>query len=254
MPDRSRFSLIGVLAVLCLGVFLFGCAGKRSASPEQDRESAHALVATAHHTLESLLKGDRGDALRELLASAAGVMIVPDMGTAGFLFSVDTGNGVLLKRKGGNWTGPVFLTEASGGFGMLAGFKHMSGIFVYTSEEDIRYVLESGGVFQGRSDITIFTSTLDLRDTPKFQEAGNVFFVGEASGLYAGTGVHGGGLMNRDYLNREYYGHGDGDPETILSKGFLAPEDGCRLRALLAEAARQGAADEKKDETGGATR
>ena len=244
MPVRSRFLLTAFLSALCLGVALSGCAGKRSSSPEQDESRAHALVATAHHTLESLLKGDRGDGLRKLLAMAEGVMIVPDMGSAGFLFSLDTGNGVLLARNGRNWAGPVFLTEASGGFGMLAGFKHISGVFIYTDREDIRYVLESGGVFQGRGGITVFTSNLDFRDTPKFQESGNVLFVGETSGLYAGAGVHGGGLMNRDNLNRAYYGFGDGDPETILSKGFPAPEDGGRLRALLAGAARQGAPDE----------
>ena len=244
MSMQPRLLLTIALAALCLGSALSGCAGKRSTSPEQDAASAHALVATAHHTLESLLKGDRGDALRKLLASAEGVMIVPDMGSAGFLFSVDTGNGVLLARNGSNWAGPVFLTEASGGFGMLAGFRHVSGVFIYTDREDVRYVLESGGVFQGRGGVTVFTSNLDFRDTPKFREAGNVFFVGDTAGLYAGAGVHGGGLMNREYLNRAYYGFGDGNPETILSKGFPAPDDGGRLRGLLAGAAKQGAADE----------
>ena len=248
MTMHPRFLSV-VLAVLCLGPALSGCAGRQSSSPDQDAAKAHSLVSTAHHTLESLLKGDQGDGLRKLLAGAKGVMIVPDMGSAGFLFSLDTGNGVLLARNGNNWAGPVFLTEASGGFGMLAGFKRMSGVFIYTDEADIRYVLESGGVFQGRGGITVFTSNLKFRDTPKFQEAGNVFFVGDTTGLYAGAGVHGGGLMNRDYLNRAYYGFGDGDPQAILSKGFPAPEDGRRLRALLAGAAGKGAADEKKDGT-----
>ena len=244
MSVHPRSLSAAMLLALCLWALLPGCGGKRSTTPDQDAASAHALVATAHNTLESLLKGDRGDGLRKLLAMAEGVMIVPDMGSAGFLFSLDTGNGVLLARNGKSWAGPVFLTEASGGFGMLAGFKHVSGVFVYTSREDIRYVLESGGVFQGRGGITVFTSNLDFRDTPKFQEAGNVFFVGDTAGLYAGAGVHGGGLMNRDYLNKAYYGFGDGDPETILSKGFPAPEDGGRLRVLLGDAAEKGAADE----------
>lgn len=246
MSVRPRILFIAAfLATLCSGALLPGCAGKRSTSPDQDAARAHALVATAHHTLESLLDGDRGDDLRRLLAMAKGVMIVPDMGSAGFLFSVDTGNGVLLARHGKNWAGPVFLTEASGGFGMLAGFKHVSGIFIYTDLADVEYVLQSGGVFQGRGGITVFTSNLEFRDTPKFQESGNVFFVGETTGLYAGTGVHGGGLMNRDHLNRAYYGFGDGDPEAVLSKGFPAPEDGSRLRALLSGAAGQGAPVEK---------
>lgn len=252
-PKEGLYPMLMSLRILSAALLLVflglsGCAGKQSTSPGQDSAKAHALVAEAHHTLQTLLDGDKGDVLRKLLPRAKGVMIVPDMGSAGFLFSLDTGNGVLLALNNGQWAGPVFLTEASGGFGMQAGITRMSGVFIYTDEADIRYVLDSGGVFQGRASVTVLNTTWQGRDTPKFQESGNVFFVGESQGLYAGAGVHGGGLMSREYLNKAYYDFGDGDPEAILFKGFPAPDDGRALRGLLAETIARAVQDKKRTE------
>lgn len=239
---RIRNSTFAALAlVLCLPLLAVGCGGRRSATSGQDAAKAHALVERASATLGTCLKGDPGIELRRVLAKARGVLIVPDMGTAGFLFSVDTGNGVLFLRSDSGWTGPVFLTEASGGFGMQAGFSNTSGVFVYTDADDVRYLLETGGVFQGRASVTVLNTNLKGKDTPKFVGAGDVYFVGDSTGLYAGAAVHGGGLISRDYLNRAYYGSADGDPEAILFKDTQkAPEDGLALRARLAEAAVRG--------------
>ncbi len=246
MPMNRRFSVSAVpLLALCLLSCLVGCAGKRSGVSDQDRTKAHALVVQATQTLEASLKGDRGEALRQVVARARGVMIVLDMGSVGFLFSLDTGNGVLLARTDAGWTGPVFLTEASGGFGMQAGVTRMSGVFVYTDEADVRYMLESGGIFQGRAGVTVLNTNFKGKDTPKFVESGDVFFVGSTTGLYAGAGVHGGGLISRESLNRAYYGIADGDPEAILFKGASAPEDALALRDLLAGAATAGSSAAK---------
>ena len=224
-------------SVLALSLLLVaGCGGQRSTTPDKDAALAHALVERASATLDTYLKGDFGKELRRVMPGASGVLIVPDMGTVGFLFSVDAGNGILFLRTESGWTGPVFLTEASGGFGMQAGVSNTSGVFVYTDPNDVRYLLESGGVFQGRAGITFLNTNLKGKDTPKFWSAGNVYFVGDSVGLYAGAAVHGGGLVSRDYLNAAYYGIADGDPEAILFKGTQdAPEDGLALRARLAE-------------------
>jgi len=226
---------------LCL-LLLAGCGGRRSSTPDQDALKARSLVERASATLDTYLKGVPGKELRRVLAKAKGALIVPDMGTAGFLFSVDTGNGVLFYRGETGWSGPVFLTEASGGFGMQAGFSNTSGVFVYTDEDDIRYLLETGGVFQGRASVTVLNTNLKGKDTPKFVGTGDVYFVGNSTGLYAGAAVHGGGLISRDYLNEAYYGSTDGSPEPILFKDTQkAPEDALALRAKLAQAAERGA-------------
>lgn len=234
---RTPHLITASVLALCL-LLAAGCGGRRSATPDKDAALAHALVANASATLDTYLKGDFGKELRRVMPQASGVLIVPDMGTVGFLFSVDAGNGVLFFRSQSGWTGPVFLTEASGGFGMQAGVSNTSGVFVYTDPNDVRYLLESGGVFQGRAGITFLNTNLKGKDTPKFVSEGAVYFVGDSTGLYAGAAVHGGGMVSREYLNAAYYGIADGDPEAILFKdAATVPEDGLALRTRLSEAA-----------------
>jgi lipid-binding SYLF domain-containing protein len=230
MRQRVRLSSSVLLAVL-LSFLLAGCAGRSVNSGSE--ATAQGLVDSAEATLRAGLDGERGQTLRQLIAKARGAMIVPGMGSVSFIFSLGGGNGVLLARNGERWSGPVFLTKGTGGIGMQAGVTRVSGIILYMRDEDVRYVLETGALLQGRAAITFLDADFEGNRTPEFVETGDVIFVGDTAGLYAGIGVTTGGLSNRVGLNAAYHDVADGSPEHVLFETGTVPEGARALVELL---------------------
>lgn len=246
-PRRRPWFLLVCLLLMLLS--LIGCAGRGAGSSSGSEATAQSLVDSATRTLKAGLDGKRGERLRQLIGQAKGAMIVPGMGSVSFLFSLGGGNGVMLAHTDRGWSGPAFLTKGTGGLGMQAGVTRVSGIILYMRDEDVRYVLETGALLQGRAAITFLDADYEGNRTPEFVESGDVVFVGDTEGLYAGIGVSTGGLSNRTSLNAAYHRTADGRPEHVLYETGTVPEGARGLVDLLERAGAQGREATKKDGT-----
>lgn len=236
-----RLMLFAALIALPL---LAGCSGK-SARPEEVQSSrGQAVVDDCADVFREYLNGEQGDDLRRAMKDAQGVLILDGLGDVSFLFSIGGGTAVLMARTDAGWTGPVFLGKATGGIGVQAGITTTSGVMLYKSEEDVRYLLETGAVLQARAAITLLDSDYEKNRTPEFWENGEVLFIGDHSGLYAGAGVRGGGLGNREGMNGAYHGSTSGAPVTILYEKQSMPAGAVHLRDLLDMAEAQEATEE----------
>lgn len=229
MHMQSRFFLM-IIAVV-LAVSLVGCAGKSSGP--QEIEAGQAIVDAATATLRPYLEGDQRIPVSLLIARAKGILIIPGMGDVSFFFSVGGGNAVMMARTARGWTGPAFLSKGTGGIGVQAGVTRTSGMILYMNEEDVRYVLDTGAVMQAKASLTFLDKDYEANRTPEFFETGDVVFIGDTSGLYAGVGISGGGLSDRMSLNAAYHGVTDGSPENILYTKASAAEGARHLRDLL---------------------
>ncbi|WP_285907851.1 lipid-binding SYLF domain-containing protein [Pseudodesulfovibrio pelocollis] len=244
--------MIRGVCVLLLSVALAACAGRGAGGGSNSTNAeatAQGLVDSAEHILQAGLDGERGQELRRLISQARGAMIVPGMGSVSFLFSLGGGNGLMLAQTDSGWTGPAFLTKGTGGLGMQAGVTRVSGIILYMRDEDVRYVLETGALLQGRAAITFLDADFEGNRTPEFVETGDVIFVGQTEGLYAGIGVSTGGLSNRTSLNAAYHRTADGSPEHVLYETGAVPEGARILIDMLERASAQGREATKKDGT-----
>ncbi|MUM78595.1 hypothetical protein GKC30_13220 [Pseudodesulfovibrio sp. F-1] len=247
----AKKHLIRGVCILLMPLVLVACAsrGTESGSGASAEATAQGLVDSAAHILQAGLDGEQGQELRQLLSQARGAMIVPGMGSVSFLFSLGGGNGLMLAQTDSGWTGPVFLTKGTGGLGMQAGVTRVSGIILYMRDEDVRYVLETGALLQGRAAITFLDADFEGNRTPEFVETGDVIFVGRTEGLYAGVGVSTGGLSNRTGLNAAYHRTADGRPEHVLFETGTVPDGARPLIDMLEDAAAQGREATKKDGT-----
>jgi len=239
-----------ILAVILSAVLLAGCAGKTTRGESQDASAAQALVDESTAVLSKSLETDEKGVLKGLISRAKGVMIIPAIGDVSFFFSVGGGNAIILANTDKGWTGPVFLSKGTAGFGFQAGISKQSGIMLYMHEDDVRYLLKTGAVLQGQARVTLLTSDYKGNETPEFYESGDVYFVGEQSGLYAGIALDGGGFSDRVSLNEAYTKEEGGGPLAILYEVGATPGGASQLREMLEQAGDDGkkAADEAADD------
>jgi lipid-binding SYLF domain-containing protein len=239
-----------ILAVIVTGFLLAGCAGKTTRGKTSDMAVAQALVDEATQLLGQSLDNDERGTLKRLIARAKGIMIIPAIGDVSFLFSVGGGNAIVFANTDTGWTGPVFLSKGTAGFGLQAGVSKQSGLMLYMHDDDVRYLLNTGSVLQGQARAVLLTLDYKVNETPEFQESGEVYFVGERSGLYAGIAIGGGGFSDRIGLNEVYSGVEGGGPIAILYEVGSMPTGAQRLRDML----KQAVIDEKKVSFPGVTK
>lgn len=245
MGMRDPLILAVTLSLLCMA----GCAARTTRGEESDKATALALADESARILAEALKGDSGTALRHHLGHAKGMMIIPAAGDVSFIFSVGGGNATLMANTDEGWTGPVFLTRSTIGYGWQAGISKHSGILLFMHEDDVRYVMETGAVLQGQARLVFLNVDQQFNETPEFYESGNVYFVGDRAGLYAGVAVNSGGYSDRTVLNEAFTGLPGGGPRAILYDEKNQPEGAARLRGLLGEVASGVDATKQKDGT-----
>ncbi|QGY41786.1 hypothetical protein GM415_17210 [Pseudodesulfovibrio cashew] len=231
MHMQQRLSF---LAAAFVAVLLCGCAGRSTAPREMS--AAQSIVDQATAVVRKQLEGPNREAVEEMIRDAQGMLIIPAMGNVSFFFSVGGGNAIAMARTPDGWSGPAFLSKGTGGVGLQAGVTRTSGIIFYMSGDDLRYVLDTGVVFQGNANVTVVDSDVEFNRTAEFQETGDVVFVGDTTGLYAGVALNGGGLSDRTGLNAVYHGVEDGSPENVLYHVPTVPEGVRPLRDMLDKA------------------
>ncbi|WP_338667379.1 lipid-binding SYLF domain-containing protein [Pseudodesulfovibrio methanolicus] len=236
-----------IAAVLLLLALTAGCAATASKGATTDRGTAQALVDEATGMVENSLKNDKDGRLRRLIGEAQGIMIIPAVGDVSFFFSIGHGNALLAARTDKGWTGPVFMSKSSVGWGLQAGVSKESGLLLIMNGEDVRYILEKGAVLSGQARAVALNAEVEANQTPEFQESGRIYFVGERTGLYAGVALSTGGYSNRKGLNQAFSGVDGGSPETILFDKKLRPHGAERLLELLDKA---GSATPKNEKDG----
>ncbi|BCS87745.1 lipid-binding SYLF domain-containing protein [Pseudodesulfovibrio sediminis] len=228
--DTRLHTLLVVVVALCM---LAGCAGKTSSGASQDNASAQAIVDQATRLVEKSLENDPDGVLRDLLDRAQGVLILPDVGDVSLILSIGGGNALLLSKTAEGWNGPAFMVKSTVGLGVQAGATKTTGILLYMHEADVRYLMRTGATLQGQARVVFLSTDYEGNQSPEFYEAGEVYFVGERSGLYAGMAVDSGGYSNRTGLNEAFTGVVGGGPRAILYDDHVQPEGAAKLRALL---------------------
>ena len=243
-------SRIQSFSIILLFLFLLsGCGVKSTGGTASDRATAQAMVDVASQMLQDSLDRDKEGVLRKLIGEAKGIMIIPAIGDVSFIFSLGGGNALLLANTDKGWTGPVFMSKGTVGWGLQAGVSKQSGLLLFMHEDDVRYVVQTGGVFRGQARIVAITTDYEYNETPEFYESGDVFFVGEYSGLYAGIALSGGGFSDRLSLNEAFSGVEGGGPRTILYDKGLQPYGAERLVSLLNQAGSSSQMEKEKDGT-----
>lgn len=202
------------LIVLILVAALGGCAS--SATPPTDK--ARALIANAVETLAAFRKHKTLKNYAKYLDGAAGVVILPDVVKAGWVFAAEAGDGVLLAKKpGGGWSDPAFHTLAAASVGLQIGVQDTSVVLIVRSQKALTAILNNQGKLGADIGATFIYAGAGMEgSTTSNLGADIVAFATPVLGAYIGSSLEGSVLVVRRDINEAVYGAG------ATPKGILA--------------------------------
>src|SRR3954447_866758 len=186
----------------------------------------------------------RNDIPQDYWTRANGVLVVPDLKKAAFIFGGEYGKGVMSCRAGEQWSAPVFMQIAKGSWGFQAGAEQADLILLVMNESGVQKLLKNK-VNLG-ADASIAAGPMGRRGGVSTDAVvtAEILSYSRSKGLFAGIDLSGGILRPDDDANVDVYGKG-AMPSTILAtREISAPPEAASFLSALRET---GAAAPKPD-------
>jgi lipid-binding SYLF domain-containing protein len=220
-----------VIAVLAAGGLVVGPAPTFA----DDTQDAQQLVEKARFTFENFANDPNMSALRDLVKTAKGVYIAPQVLRGAFIIGASGGSGVLLARdeKAGGWGGPAFYTIGEASFGLQIGGEASEVVLLAMTERGVSKLLSTSVKLGADVSIAAGPVGAGVRGETAGLSADIVSFA-RSKGLYAGISLEGAVVATRDGLNKAYYGKAV-TPTDILIRREVSNSQADRLIQAVAE-------------------
>ncbi|MCB1745132.1 MAG: peptidoglycan-binding protein [Gammaproteobacteria bacterium] len=225
MTVKKRWQLRG-LAVLALWTLTHMLSATLAA---QTRDDAQQLVDKAERTLHAFQDDPQMDWFRENLRHARGVLIVPDLLRAGFIFGGAGGQGVLLGRaRAGNlWSMPAFYDIGSVSFGLQIGAEVAEVMLLIMTERGLHAIFSTD--FKLGAEVSV---ALGPTGVAAKAATADVLAYSRAQGAFAGLTLEGAIVAPKDDWNAAYYGK-TVKPIQIIKAHAVSNEGAERLTQAL---------------------
>jgi len=219
--------------VISLSVVVFFLAYSLPAGAQDDLKP-QILVDQALVTLNNFVKQADMEWLKSHLADSKGVLIVPQLLKAGFIFGGSGGRGVVLVRdpKTGEWSEPGFYSLGSVSFGLQIGAESSEVIVQIRTQRGLESLY--GSSFKLGGDTSVAVGPVGVGAAGRGVVADLVSF-SMAKGAYAGLSLDGSVVKVNDDFNTDYYGKSV-RPVDIFVKEDVKNPGSADLRKALAEA------------------
>lgn len=190
-------------------IFLFVLTGTLTsvrAIADDALEAAH-LVQKARLTFQNFMTSPDMEAFRNLMKSARGVFISPQVLKGAFLVGASGGSGVFLAfdSKTGQWSDPAFYTMGELSFGLQAGGKASEIVLLAMTDRGVKAFLSNSfklgvdaGIAAGPVGIGAEAATANL--------SADIVSYASSKGLFAGISLEGAVIATRNSWNQAYYG------------------------------------------------
>lgn len=195
------------------------------------------IVDTSIQTVRELVRDPIRGVPSDVLRRAQGVIVIPNMLQAGFVFGARIGRGIVMMRnQDGEWSNPFFIRMTGGSFGLQAGANSNEMMLVFQDRRTIDRFL------MGRNKMTFGVDAsyavgptgegVGANTDPALQA--DIFVYSRARGLFAGAAINGAIARVDTRANWSYYNH-DASASDIVQNvdGLQVPDAVARLKAEL---------------------
>ncbi len=223
----------------CVAAMLMvaGLAALATPARADDAMDARQLVEKAKLTFQSMIVAAEMDALRDLMKSAKGVFVAPQVLRGAFIFGVSGGSGVFFARgeRPGQWNGPAFYTIGEASFGFQAGADASEIVLLAMTDRGVAALLSTSVKLGADASVAAGPVGVGVRAATANLSVDLVSF-SRAKGLYGGVSVEGAVVATRGALNAGYYGR-EVSPADILIRGAVSNPHAAPLTELIRKAA-----------------
>lgn len=194
---------LGLATFLMLGgVALTGCAQNTTSAGQQSASGPQSTVDSAASTVGTMTNSG-GAKSAALLQQAKAVLIFPDLINGGIGIGGSRGQGVLVARRAGTWSGPAFYESTSFSLGLQLGLQSSSVVMFVISQKALDTLLQpSSFTFKAGGGLSL----ADFNSATQAQLTGaDVVVWSQSSGAFAGLTVSGTTVSQRTDNDMAYY-------------------------------------------------
>jgi lipid-binding SYLF domain-containing protein len=229
---KTRHKFVTIFCAILVSTFVAGLLTPALAAEATEEQ---LLVDKARITFESFIADPNMNYLKEHLREAKGILIVPSLLKAGFVFGGSGGSGVLIVNdaKKGQWSQPAFYTIGSVSFGLQIGGEAAEVIMMLRTQKAVDALLTSSAKLGGDTSIAVGP----VGGGVKSNVVADIFSFSRSKGAFAGLALDGSVVATRDEWNAAYYGK-PASPVDILVKHSVSNPGSAALRSTVAKAAK----------------
>jgi len=206
-------------------------------SAADEAQEARQLVEQSQLTIESFATDANMGAVRDLMRTARGVFIAPQVLKGAFILGASGGSGVFLARQGqiNKWSQPALYTIGGVSFGLQAGGEASEVVLLVMTERGVSAML--GNNFKLGADASIALGPVGAgAGGATAALSADIISFSRAQGLYGGISVDGSVIAVRDGWNSAYYGKSV-TPTDILVRGSVHNTHSAPLLAAVTKTA-----------------
>jgi lipid-binding SYLF domain-containing protein len=231
MKEKRRNYLIVICAIAAGAFFSVMLSPPVAAAASEEQ----LLVDKARITFESFMSDPDMAYLKEHLREAKGILIVPSLLKAGFIFGGSGGSGVLIVNdaKKGQWSQPAFYTIGSVSFGLQIGGDAAEVIMMLRTQKAVDAMLTTSAKLGGDASV----SAGPVGAGAKSNVMTDIFSFSRSQGAFAGLALDGSVVATRDKWNAAYYGK-PASPVDILVTHSVSNPGSAELRKTVSRFAK----------------
>ena len=200
MRKFSSLNAVFAFAVLVVAA----CASSDPTTPLAQAER-NELLDRAALTVRHMNSDPAFDVARGMVENARAVLIVPSLVRGGFIFGGEGGNGVLLSKANGSWSGPAFYTLGSASFGLQAGLEQAELVMLIMSDRALEALTRSQVTLGAGGALTLVDLSAGLEGATPPNLSGDIIMWSSGSGLYGGLTLEGSVVNPREAWNEAFY-------------------------------------------------
>jgi len=194
-----------------------------------DTAAAQAVVDESTRTFTDMSKDPNMTWFRDNVDNARALMIVPNLGRAGFIIGGSGGRGLLLAKdsKSGQWTNPAFYTIGSASIGLQIGGELSEVILMVMTEKGLNAMLSTKAQLGG--DMSVAAGPVGAGAKAATTD---VLAFARSKGAYGGLSVEGSVITPDDKRNSAYYGKSVTPTDILVRRSVNNPRAGDLVKTV----------------------